>query len=162
MVCPPSFEEAVTSTLRRHQYELHTNFGFFYLCPDIPRSKLDLVKNSFELPDGERIIGYVETSRARSRAIVVFGSTALFFHDTGFVSPFLARRLLGRTRESEGSIPYVEFPNRQFKAKRLHVGVSLDKGRYLSIVDPLHRTIFVRVLNSLKHVVTATLEKGIP
>jgi hypothetical protein len=163
-LCSTSFEKEVTSTLNMHQYKLHANF-LFYLHPNIPVDRADLAKDWVRIPGGERIIGYVEASRglrgSDCRTVVVFGSTALFFKDTGYVSPFHERWLLGRIKKSTGSIPYEEFPDRRFKAKVLHIGVSLDKGQYLSIVDPLHRTIFVEVLNSLKEMVIGLLEKQV-
>ncbi len=160
-VCAPSFDKEVTSTLDMHRYKLHANF-LFYLHPNIPLDRLGRAKNWAKVPDGERVIGYVETSRglegAGCRTVVLFGSTAMFFKDTGYVSPFRERWLLGSTEKSVGCIPYEEFPDRSFEAKRLHIGVSLDKGRYLSIVDSLHRTIFVGVLNSLKEMVNESIE----
>ena len=142
----------------RHHYKLHTNFPFFYISPNIPHDKINQAKTWFSLPPSERIIGYVETSRAtQSRTVVVFGSTSMFFKDTGYVSPFRERWFLGRIEPSSGRIPYQEFAKRQFTAKPLHIGVSLDKGQYLSIVDHLHRAIFVELLNSMKKVATANL-----
>jgi hypothetical protein len=151
-------EEAIVSVLMKHHYKLHTNFPFFYISPNIPRDKINQATTLFSLPPAERIIGYVETSRAtQSRTVVVFGSTSIFFKDTGYVSPFRERWFLGRIEPSSGRIPYHDFVRRQFRAEPLHIGVSLDEGQYLSIVDHLHRTIFVELLNSLKETATANL-----